>query len=656
MAWIGLFAAAVSGLVHVMAIQPSIVASTLADIRDRCTEQLAIEQNGKDCDGPSPVLPLSRLIDEYLAAQPAALVTSTLVAAATAAHAASCPQPLPVDDEADWFFDDLAEADQPVAAAPSPPAALAAPGSDSLLGFLASLGSGLSHGQGESMDAAVRVVHRLLCAQGITDAVQLRRALADSNRIDLTEQWDLSSMVTLQARLGPTRSPASASVAAPSAEPKSPHCELVEGVLLDLFSQEVASVRNILLRAQPAAATTANTAHPSAQQSSSVDDAVDVGVVLVLGDVSAPESSAVISVAPPSAGSSAGDSVRAAMALNERRKDAYLTQLHQRLHSLRVGLVLCKGSFDKNVQAHLQARGVVCLETVNLPRLEAVSRVAVAPMVSELADVADAHVGRARIALRSLGWNPSLVHQNVVRDMDREADSVAASLRSEMKLVLTPELHPLSGPFPPPSLSPSIPAHLRLLTTHATAIDARRFATSFWNCTHRLRHALRDRCVCRGGGAVERVWIAAIERGAQRIRDEIAQHLDASAAPSPSVDADADADGALEVRCQSLAVHEAIADAFRHYLQLLLTNADAGTDEQRWVEVHGPTLSLEALDEDGNALYDTRSCSLSALSTCVYLFQLFLHVDATMSCANGRTLFQLMEGRMDKQGRSVRVL
>ena len=127
--------------------------------------------------------------------------------------------------------------------------------------------------------------------------------------------------------------------------------------------------------------------------------------------------------------------------------------------------------------------------------------------------------------------------------------------------------------------------------------------------------------------------------------------LDASAAQT------GDADAALEVRCQSLAVHEAIADAFRHYLQLLLTNADEGTDEERWVEVHGSTLSLRPVDEDAlRPLYDTRASSLAALNSCVYCFQLFLHVDASLSCANGRTLYQLMEGRMDKQGRSVRVL
>jgi len=181
-----------------------------------------------------------------------------------------------------------------------------------------------------------------------------------------------------------------------------------------------------------------------------------------------------------------------------------------------------------------------------------------------------------------------------------------------------------------------------------------------------LRQALRDGAVLRGAGAVERTWIRAIDGRANAIQAELAKRIQPFSPSCSSVEQshlNVDPDE-LAAMTQQLSVYRAIAGAFRTYLHLLLTNADEGTAEQRWVDAQGQadanqTQSIQrddggwfAEDDDDKSntsasgvVYDCRGSKLSALHLSVYLFQLLSHVDATLLCAHGRTMYQSMDGR-----------
>jgi hypothetical protein len=706
LAWIGLFATAVAQLRQEdKHMQPSLLAHTLADIRDRCSALLRNSPAATAVDGMDAsahprlsrrglVLPLTCFIDEYVASQPTSLVASTAVATAKSATPTVDSAPIvnvTVANEADdaaWFFEDepapSAPSFQQLPSEPFVPASYqnhpsVALQDASLHGFLSRLASRLCMGQESSAPAAVAVVQRMLRTDGLADLAALRRALdssssasaddgAQSSSIDITERWDLAGSLKLQSQLGaaPHVPTDDEHKQQPDVSSRYHRWELVDGLLLDLFPTELPSVRAALAqmrRKQTAAAILTR----------GLEDAggVSVGVVLVLGDVLVPSSSDAIALKPPPSASSSVSAAAAAMQQvlqrGEQRLEAFLARLLRRLQSLQVGLVLAKGSISKPVLSHLRSAGIVCLECVNLAQLDAVSRLAVAPAVALLDEVGAAHVGRARVKLQHVGWDAELVHRNVVRQMERENDS-AARHSSVHKLLVSPEEDDGGLQAGDATL------HLTLLSSHSTALHAHVWSTSFWNCLCRLRQALRDGAVLRGAGAVERTWIRAIDGRADAIQAELARRIQPFSPSRPSVgqshlNADPDELAALT---QQLSVHRAIAGAFRTYLHLLLTNADVGTAEQRWVDAQGQadanqTQSIQrddggwSADDESNisassVSYDCRGSKLSALHLSVYLFQLLSHVDATLLCAHGRTMYQSMDGRHARLTSSINFL
>jgi hypothetical protein len=125
---------------------------------------------------------------------------------------------------------------------------------------------------------------------------------------------------------------------------------------------------------------------------------------------------------------------------------------------------------------------------------------------------------------------------------------------------------------------------------------------------------------------VQRMWVTLLEEQSRDRERELASLLEQQQTVA--------IDSHFSAIVHEIEVHRAVVEVWRNYLQKLTVNGDEIMATQaKHSDVDGATV-----------LFDCHSSCISALHSVVSLCQLLMHLDASLLCVDGRTLYQSMEG------------